>query len=161
VRRWGEYSEHTMIYSGEINDRFLMALLGNDNDKLLFCSRGGYLYIASAAIDYVQGTDLKTAATGMCMSAAVPILAAGRKGYRTATRQTVFLVHPSSVSMGETGLEEAAKDIQADQIMSRLYDKWLENFTKKSAAWWRRSQGKVLYFNAVDAAKFGVIDFVS
>jgi len=109
-----------LVYSGMIDDDFFAFCAENllkanafldsgdaanttkDGRRLILNSTGGDVYTCYGVIDlFEQVADLTTIACGSCMSAAVPIIAAGTPNQRLATRRTRFMYHPSWVSYEE------------------------------------------------------------
>lgn len=149
-----------MIYSGPINDKFLERLINTkDEAKLVLNSGGGCIGVMRAAMDFMSAAEWVTVATGMCMSAAVLIVAAGAERY--ATPRTRFMVHNGSFELGTLGSQETQVEGVEAVLVQAEYWAELAKLSKKTAKWWKEqcSTGP-FYFSAKQAKAYGVIDRV-
>jgi len=150
-----------MIYSGPINDKFLMRLIGcaDTDEKLVLNSGGGCIGVMRAALDFLLSAEWVTVATGMCMSAAVPLVAAGSERYATAS--TRFMIHNGSFDYGILSAKESQAEGAEAVLVQTEYWAAMEKLTKKPGSWWRdQCSGGPLYFSAKQAKLYGVIDRV-
>lgn len=150
-----------LIWSGEIDDAFLKELFKETqlHKQLVLCSHGGDCSIMAAAWDLLRQRDWVVGGTGIIASAAVPVLAAGAKGHRTATANTRFMIHNVWTEVGEASADDLQTVGDELKFYDELYCKILADCTKKSLKWWKTQSGKKDYwFGAEDAQKFGIID---
>lgn len=146
-------------YFGDVDNKMLFSVCQRPH-HFMFSSGGGCLYTMAAITDFLRlAGDIRIIATGQCMSAAVPVLAAGRE--RFCTSQTRFMVHPVYVS-GSADLNINALQIEQTELRLKLQlmTRILAAHTKMPAKFWRdRMQGEN-YFGARDALKWGLVDFI-
>lgn len=169
-----------LIFSGEIGDQLLCFLWENllragtrlDDDsskvkegrRLFLSSSGGKVYSMTSIIDlFEEVTDLSVIATGWCMSAAVPIVAAGTRGKRLATCRTRFMVHPVGVNC-DSWMEKSEMAAETEEMRRThvMYAEVMANYCKHNKAWWmkRLDCHKPWYFDAQTAMEHGIIDRV-
>jgi ATP-dependent protease ClpP protease subunit len=157
-----------LIYSGDVTDRLWVFLCDNLKDKecrrLFLSSLGGYTYVMSAIIDLFEDLDdLTTYATGVCMSAAVPIIAAGTPGKRYATHRTRFLLHPGwDQFQHPMKLEDLQAESEEMAISEDMYAKIMHRYCTHTLDWWRKklSVSKNWYFDVKTALDLGIIDHI-
>lgn len=124
-------------------------------------SPGGDVYEAMGILDILKGTDcpIYTVCTGKAMSAAVPILASGERGFRKAGALSTIMIH--EVSLAHWGKlyefkNEAAEAERLQAIMLEL----LSNYTgiQKSKLKKIFDTHVDTYISPIDAKKIGLID---
>lgn len=149
-----------MIYSGPINDKFLERLINSkDDEKLIINSGGGCIGVMRASLDFIEAAEWVTVAMGMCMSAAVLIVAAGAERY--ATPRCRFMIHNGSFELGTLGSQETQVEGAEAVLVQAEYWAELAKLTKKSAKWWKdQCSTGPFYFGAKQAKSYGVIDHV-
>ncbi len=168
----------TLIYSGDINDNFVTFLWENllkqgvdlwnkksgaakESRRLILSSAGGSPENVLSIVDLFEHIeDLTTCATGTCMSAAVPIVAAGSADSRYATPRTRFMVH-SPVWDNEASTRKFSQvHVQELKLLEDQFADVLTKYTRKSRKFWlgllKRDEG--YFFNAEEAKELGVID---
>lgn len=168
----------TLIYSGEIDDNFFTFIWENllkmgadiwdrrqkkvkEDRRLVLNSCGGNTDTMFSIVDLFEHSKaLTTVATGDCMSAAVPVIAAGTPGCRFATPRTRFMVHsPWDVSDDDTRrhAETKAKELK---VAEKRYAEIMAAYTKPDLSYWlaKLKTDEGYYFDAVMAKELGVID---
>jgi len=132
--------------------------------RLFLNSCGGSVYDMLSIVDlFEEAWDLTTVATGSCMSAAVPIIAAGTPGKRFATWRTRFMLHPGwdcfeyPIEVGP--LEAEVKHFKESEV---LYNEIMARYCEKPVSWWNRklSNHTPWYFGPEEAKALGIIDAV-
>jgi ATP-dependent Clp protease protease subunit len=119
------------------------------------------LYDMLAAIDYLDANPTEIVATGVCWSAAVPVLASGIR--RFVTPRCRLMVHP----LGQAGGPERktrAELVQDVRELARLkaeYCRILGRRTKKSAKWWAGAMERETWMTAREARRVGLVDEVA
>ena len=130
--------------------------------ELWICSDGGDIYSMFSIYDTLRTVKcpIHTIATGMCMSAAPLLVAAGEIGERYATPNCYFMVHqfwdpsPSErIDVIEIGTRHS-KD-----MLNRWGDLMEEHTSLDKRAWFRKIK-KVgdTYFDAEKALEYSLID---
>lgn len=139
------------------------ATTAKEGRRLFLNSPGGYEYDMNSMVDLIEETDdISTIATGMCMSAAVPIIAAGTPGKRYATHRTRFMLHPGWNDFEHVEIEDLeAEKAEMDELETE-YAAILSRYCKHARAWWRQKAGvhKPWYFDASVALEHGIIDHI-
>ncbi len=153
-----------LVWTKEIDEDFLKALLEEPSTQLLLSSPGGGTYVLGAALDHMSARDWTTRGTGCVMSAAVPILASGAKGRRSASPLCRFMVHAPAIHLNGEG-EETIKSLSVDraelEYADTVYFAALAERTGTSEQCWRAlCDGRDYYFDAKTAKKLGVVDRV-
>jgi len=169
-----------LIFSGDVDDRMFSflwdgllksgikldgpAAKGKENRRLFLNSLGGSCYTANSIVDlFEEVDDLTTIATGACMSAAVPIIAAGTPGQRFATHRTRFMLHPAYDTpdgrFERTDYQANEEEIAAVEL---IYSQVMARYCAGTLKWWQEklSTHKPWYFSAEEAKKLGIIDEV-
>jgi ATP-dependent protease ClpP protease subunit len=164
-----------LIYSGEVSNKLLVFLaehicsFGGDetakSPRLILNSFGGDVYAMNAIIDFMEmHGDITTIATGSCMSAAVPIIAAGKKGKRVATRRTRFMLHAGWTSYDRPlYIDYLRNEIDELALVEKLYAEALFQHTgHQTAAWWLKfcNSDPCKYLSPEEAIDLGIIDAV-
>jgi ATP-dependent protease ClpP protease subunit len=167
-----------LIYCGEVCAKLTAFLwenllrsgarLGGDSTakegrRLFLSSPGGYIYDMISIVDLLEETyDVTTVATGICMSAAIPIIAAGSPGKRYATHRTRFMLHPSKSHIGEVEIGDIDVERTEMEVLEDVYAGILSRYCKHDKRWWRRkgSVHKPWYFGADVALEHGIIDHI-
>lgn len=132
--------------------------------RLYLNSFGGCTASMFSIVDlFEEAWDLSTVATGACMSAAVPIIAAGTPGKRYATWRTRFMVHP--VSTGELGsMESDSMRVELDEFEDTIdkYAAIMARYCNHAKSWWvkKMSNHAPWYFSARTAKEHGIIDHI-
>lgn len=152
-----------LVYSGEINDDFLRKLVRTaETASLVLCSTGGDCAIMAAAIDTMGARNWRVHVLGACMSAAVPLVALGARGARTAAPSTRFMVHLGKLSLREADVPML--DVERGELerYEQLYATTLGRTTKHRARWWRElmADGRPHYFSAEEALRLGLVDAI-
>jgi ATP-dependent protease ClpP protease subunit len=150
-----------MLFCGEIGDKFLQKLLTTSDQELTLCSGGGCVYCYAAAVDQLKVCPTHIHVTGMCMSAAVPIVAHGQKGHRTASPGTRFMVHECSTRIPSSYTGEIVAEAEEMKRIEQKYWRDLAECTNLSAEEWAAlCVGKPYYFDAEEALTKGVVDAI-
>ena len=138
---------------GEIDDEvalsFAVWLLGNPEEPTLhLCTPGGPGHAMLAMMDAIErsGAPLRILASGRCLSAGVPVLAAGH--VRQASRFTQFMLHGADGAPVEVAMRNG---FQARHLAER---------TAKPRDFWLRYLGDPagLWFGPEEALDWGLID---
>lgn len=169
----GETVGSSIIWSGSISDKFLTLLLSSvlserkdkekDKNCLFLKSEGGCLYAATSVVDWLEQNPLTTVATGSCMSAAVPIVAAGQKGRRLATHRTRFMLHSVWAELPAVHLNSLKKEAEEMEYSWQAYCEMLARHTGKyDVNWWKKKCNTEAgwYFSPEEAVDLGIIDSV-
>ena len=135
-----------------------------EGKRLWLNSFGGCTASMSSIVDlFEEAWDLSTIATGACMSAAVPIVAAGTPGKRYATHRTRFMLHPSWNEYGQalerSFLEnELAEFKDGEDKYAAIMARYCQHDKKY---WLNKCNCRVpWYFGAREALNQGIIDFI-
>lgn len=132
--------------------------------RLFLNSMGGCGLSMLSIIDlFEEAWDLTTVATGACMSAAVPIIAAGTPGKRYATWRTRFMLHPSWDSYENTVDRSFIENELAEfKDGDDKYAAVLARYCKHDKKWWQSKCDcrNPWYFGAKEALKHGIIDHI-
>jgi len=144
------------FYFGEVNE-ILLAQLYSTTGWFTMCSEGGDMYAMTAAIDRLRTHPLNVRVTGACFSAAVPILALGKK--REATENTRFLVHRASqTEEGRSNLLHMRRCVEELERLEDLYFRILGVHTTTGREAWLKLADQNTYFGAEEALTAGLID---
>lgn len=155
-----ESPSSNVVWAGDIDGKFLEMLITKHPTRILLFSGGGCMYSMTAALDYLQACPTEMVATGCCMSAAVPILAAGSA--RLATANTRFMVHPGSAALeADRTLVQIRNESEELERLENLYLDLLAARTKKDRRWWERRCDESFYFGAPEALSIGLIDAIA
>ena len=169
-----------LIFSGEVGSKLSVFLWENllragsrlDEDtsktkegrRLFLNSTGGSTETMFSIVDLMEEVeDISTVATGSCMSAAVPIIAAGTPGKRYATHRTRFLIHPAWWDPSRPlEKEEIAAETEEFEIIHDSYAAIMARYCKHAKTWWRTKLDthRPWYFGAAEAKEHGIIDHV-
>jgi ATP-dependent Clp protease protease subunit len=142
----------------------LLHLESVDPDKdlsLYINSPGGSVYSGLAIYDTMNfiKPDVQTMCVGIAMSAASLLLAGGTKGKRSALPNSRILMHQPSA-----GFEGQATDIEihAREVLSLRHriDEIYAKHTEKTVEEVHRDMERDRFFNAAEAAEYGLIDRV-
>lgn len=100
-------------------------------------------------------------ASGIVASAAVPVFAAGTKGYRYAAPGTIFMVHEAA--LWKWPGRETASDIRSqNKLMEMLQSEYMKKLAKPysnlTVKQWIEKEGKTTWFCAEEALRFGLVD---
>lgn len=150
-----------LVWAGDINNEFLRKLVrASEAASLILCSSGGNCEIMTGAIDLMSDRTWRVHTLGSCMSAAVPLVALGARGARTAAPNTRFMVHLGQLSMSR--VDASVMELERIELerYERLYADVLGRCTKKRARWWKQlmSDGRPYYFGAEAALQMGLVD---
>jgi ATP-dependent protease ClpP protease subunit len=177
---FGSVRGRNIVWSGSVGSKFATFLWTNllatsskididggtpkEKRKLILNSCGGCLGDMLSIIDlFEEIDDLTTVATGSCMSAAVPIIAAGTPGKRFATWRTRFMLHPAWNEWDyPIELTELSAEYEEFKKNQSAYNAVMARYTKHTKRWW---DNKLLdhqpwYFSAKEAKEHGIIDEV-
>jgi ATP-dependent Clp protease protease subunit len=180
LRRKGEESGaewkrvgNVLYFTGAVGNElhiFLASNLGpglaKPATRLILNSPGGDEYSCYSVIDLFESIDgIPILATGYCMSAAVPIVAAGRKGKRFATPRTRFMIHAGWTTYGRP-MDRKYMECEKDEmdVLEDIYAEVLAKHTGyKNEKWWRDvgERDAPWYFSAEEALKMGLIDGIT
>jgi ATP-dependent protease ClpP protease subunit len=150
-----------MRYSGEINDKFVQAVMDAEDRDIMLCSYGGDVGAMMAAIDIIKLRSFRIMGCGVIMSATVPILACGIEGGRTALPNTRFMVHKGALELGSVSSEELEAESTEMKYWEDLYWTILADNSKHQASWWKKKCTEAnYYFSAKDALRYGIIDAI-
>lgn len=124
-------------------------------------SPGGSVYEMLGIIDLFTSSScpIITTCTGKAMSAAVPILACGKRGYRRIGKNSTVMLHEvSSFSWGK--MYELEVDHNEAKRVQELYLSLLAKFTKTPIQKFKKlfDTHKDLYLTANEAKKLGIVD---
>lgn len=151
-----------LTWVGDIDHSFLFKLTQTEISVLKLCSGGGDVDYMNGALDIMRDRDWQTHGFGRVMSAAVPIIAIGAKGHRTASPLTRFMVHaPRIFVLGDMGTDEIKQEHEELKRAVKVYCDTLGACTKKTAKWWEKQMDKDKYFGAEEAKALGLIDEVA
>lgn len=170
----GWTSGNTVIWCGDVDNRmsaFLWANLMYHNKKttdakegkrLVVNSGGGCINEMCAIVDLMEEADLlTTVATGSCMSAAVPIVAAGTPGLRFATHRCRFMIHPPSIHIGDSSIQDLDLERGEFSWAVEAYADIMARYCYHTRRWWRDRLSKgPWYFGSQVAVEHGIIDTV-
>jgi ATP-dependent Clp protease protease subunit len=129
--------------------------------SLYINSPGGSVYAGLAIYDTMNfiKPDVQTMCVGIAMSAASLLLAGGTHGKRSSLPNSRILMHQPSA-----GFEGQATDIEihAREVLSlrARIDEIYANHTGKTVEEVHRDMERDRFFNAKDAAEYGLIDRV-
>jgi len=159
-----------LYFTGDVGNElhvFLASNLGpglaKPATRLVLNSPGGDEYCCYSIVDLLEGIGgIPILSTGYCMSAAVPIVAAGEKGKRFATPRTRFMIH-AGWTQYERPVDRKFMECEKDEMdyLEDLYAQILAKHTGyKTAKWWRDvgERDSRWYFSAEEALKMGLID---
>jgi ATP-dependent protease ClpP protease subunit len=167
-----------LIFAGEVGPKLAIFLWENllragsrlDEDtsktkegrRLFLNSTGGETETMFSIVDLMEEVDnISTVATGSCMSAAVPIIAAGTPGQRHATHRTRFLIHPAWWSTDDRLEKETmAAETEEFEVIHDAYAAIMTRYCKHSKSWWKAKLDthRPWYFGAAEAREHGIID---
>lgn len=144
---------------GEINDAFLR-VIWTAPDILVMSSEGGDMPSCFSAVDFLELHPTSILVTGVCLSAAVPVLASGVQ--RLATRRTRFMVHPITVD-GLKRVERGRLQLEAEDLgrLTKEYCRILARRTKRPATWWESAMTTETWMDVAEAKKIGLVDRVA
>tara|TARA_Y100000310_G_scaffold217314_1_gene218388 strand:- start:3756 stop:4385 length:630 start_codon:yes stop_codon:yes gene_type:complete len=130
---------------------------------LMLNSPGGSIHSMFAIVDAMLTTTcpVVTIGTGIIMSAAVPILAAGTRGHRYVTPHTRFLLHQQSG--GQVGSQSDLRvAFEESEVLHGMHKDLLKKLTKinKSTINKIMEQPVDHFFGVDDALKFGIADHI-
>jgi ATP-dependent Clp protease protease subunit len=136
----------------------------HDPIELRICSYGGNVYDMFALHDVTRTLKcpVHTMGMGKVMSAAVLLVACGKKGNRWAGANTSFMVHVPSWDTIDQKMHDHKVDVkEAD----RLWDSWynlMQRYSKKESSFWRKlcDKREDVYFDAYQAQEWGIIDHI-
>lgn len=124
-------------------------------------SPGGDVYEAMGILDLLRGTDcpIHTVCTGKAMSAAVPILASGEKGFRRAGALSTIMIH--EVSLASWGkLYEFKNEAKEAERLQNIMLELLSNYTGLQKLKLKKIFDTHIdtYISPNEAKKIGLID---
>lgn len=126
-------------------------------------SEGGDAYAAMAYFDLIQrknknpGRAVNVTATGLCASAAVLILAAGKRRYMT--KSAWVMVHEDTTPIRK-GMQVSAVEKEAKHAR-RLEVQWAEllaDVTSATSVYWEELHKNETYLNAKECLELGLIE---
>lgn len=123
-------------------------------------SGGGSIIDGLALIDMIDTFDIpvEIIATGEVQSMGIPILAAGTKGHRCATANTVFMMHE-----GCSGIYGGPPELERGAEFLKMLEKKVKKIVVKRTKLKAREYDKLnvhlpYYFDAKEALEIGLID---
>lgn len=128
----------------------------------LTLSSGGGLYLPAFALhDQIKASkkEVTIEATGICQSSALLILQAGSK--RSATKNTVFMMHKTAHEIERTAYEEFTKEVEQRKKENELFTQLTIDRSKISKEEFDKLTQNSLYFNSQEALTYGLIDEIS
>jgi ATP-dependent Clp protease protease subunit len=132
--------------------------------ELWICSEGGDEYAMFSIYDTLRTVrcPIHTIATGMCMSAAPLLVAAGEASQRYATPNSWFMVHQSWDDFGEARIDERKKVIAHYESLAERWYELMALHTKHDAKFWKKLCSSVgdSYFSADMAVEYGLVDHI-
>ena len=163
-------SNRVVFLSGEINDinanlviseLLYLDSINHDEICLYINSPGGSVTSGLAiydTINYIK-SDVKTICVGMAASMAAIILAAGKKGKRSALENSEVMIHQplGGVEGQATEIKIVAEHIlktkdKINTILSKLTNQSIDVITKDTE--------RDYYLSSKDAKKYGIIDSI-
>ena len=129
--------------------------------ELFVSSCGGDIYGSLAIHDVCKTikSPVHVFAFGVCMSAAVLLLAAGEPGHRWVSENCQLMFHD-----GFDSIEGKTTSIRADvkhlERLEKLWTNLLVKYSNKDYRWWdtRAKKSGDFYFSAEEAIEFGIAD---
>ena len=136
----------SLYYSGEVSDELFIFLSSNlcqstrggKAKRLILNSSGGYVSSLRSIVDFLEPEAIETIATGVCMSAAVPIVALGEKGKRLVTPSTRFMVHAPWGEWGEMNPAFMQSELEEFKKDQSYYAQLLADNTNQNLSWWMK-----------------------
>ena len=130
---------------------------------ILLNSPGGGIYSMCSVIDAIElcSCPVRIIGTGMVMSAAVPILAAGEPGFRFIAPRTRLLLHPPRIVIA--GISKNAEiALKETKILHKMYKDCLLKTTKMDSVLINQYVDNMQdnYFSATTSVKLGIADKV-
>ncbi len=159
-------SDKPLIWCDEIGSQFSRRLTKyalQGGCVLYLNSTGGDCTHMTAALDIILSGGWTTVGTGAIMSAAVPILAAGEKGYRHVTERCRLMVHlPRLWTMGASSSDELETEGGELRHIEQVYCDILGQCSRKPSSFWLKKlrEKKDWYFDAKEAVRLGLADRV-
>ncbi len=130
--------------------------------ELWICSEGGDEYCMFSIYDTLRTVKcpITTIATGLCMSAAPLLIAAGEKGERYATPNSWFMIHDSWDDLGQQKVQELKVTTKHLETMCRRWASLMAKHSTKSQKFWLDLCKKPgdFYFDAAEAIEYGLVD---
>lgn len=131
--------------------------------ELFLSSYGGDIYGSLAILDICKTvkSPIHVFSFGVCMSAAVLLLASGEPGHRWVSENTFLMFHSGSDCMeGKTA--SLKTDMAHLEQLEKVWTNLLAHYTKKDYRWWnnRAQKSGDFYFTAEEAIEFGVADSI-
>ena len=119
---------------------------------------GGSIDAAFMIIDAIGTLDVDVVgvATGICMSAGVPLLASCDK--RIATENVSFMTHSASYDAGFAKLADQDAALKAVKRLDNRVNKLLAAHTKKPYSFWASHKHVDFDFDAEQALSYGLVD---
>ena len=126
-------------------------------------SPGGSIHSMFSMVDAMMTTTcpIITIGTGICMSAAIPILAAGKKGHRFVTPHTRFLLHQQSG--GQVGSQSNVRvAFEESEVLHSMHKDLLRKLTKINKTTLNKIFEQPIdhFFGVDEALKFGIADSI-
>ena len=146
-----------------IRGMYLMADASDDVPIELFITSYGGSIDQTFALHDVTRTircPVHTIALGMCHSAAPLLVASGARGYRYASENCEFMLHPASMGIEGTITNIAGTTAAVTRRCERM-SRLLAKYTGKPYRFWSKfDRGDDCYFTAEQARDWGLIDHI-
>ncbi len=132
--------------------------------ELWISSEGGDEYGMFSIYDILRTMEspVHTVATGLCMSAAPLLVAAGRKGDRFATPNSWFMIHESWDEPIPARIKEQQKTLDHYKEMGQRWADLMARHTNLTAKQWLQKCDRVgdCFFDADKALEYGIVDWI-
>jgi ATP-dependent Clp protease protease subunit len=132
----------------------------DDKITIWINSGGGNIIDGLAVIDMIDSCEfpVEMIATGEIQSMAIPLIASGTKGYRFATKNTIFMMHDSAC-----GAYGGSSELTATTGFLKMLDKKIKSIILKrtnikSKEYDQYNKYTPYYFDAKKALEHGIID---
>lgn len=163
--------DNRYVYVSDIDEESVLVLTKllqvlDDGTEITFFigSLGGCVYSMFQLYETIQMLDspVSTYAVGVCMSSAVPILAAGQKGERYCSPTTTFMVHEGQNGEIPERLSSAQISIEQEKKLLTQYCDVLAKHSGLTSRQWNSKCKKLgdTYFTADSALKWGIVDHI-
>ena len=165
-----DFTSRTIFLTGPINTKSVKETIKNlyvleqlDEKApitLIINSGGGDVEQAFALIDAIRTTTahITGKATGICYSAAIPILTVC--DLRLATKYCQFMHHAISTNMDHQKLQTIKIGLDASIKLNKQFNQIIAEHSNKPYSFWSSFKYEDYYFFAEDALELGLIDSI-